>query len=328
MHDHMRKGRRGLTLATALLLMGALTGPAWAVDGVIEINQARAMKGGVTPGDEPGFPVTIGLAGSYRLTGNLTVPDANTTAIHITVEDVTVDLNGFAIVGPGAAGTGRGIDTLVISPPFFSSLKGGITVVNGTIRGMGGDGVIVGPWSRVEKLHARNNGGNGVSDGGNSVVSGNTVGSNGAAGIRSNEGSLVSGNTATSNLGDGITSVNGRITVTGNTVLHNEGKGIDAGEASTVAGNMASFNLKDGISVFSGLVSGNTVNRNQFGANGISALGDSTVRGNTVSGNLGVGLVLGPHAGYANNVVSGNSGGEVSGGIQIGPNVCGTALCP
>jgi hypothetical protein len=35
-----------------------------AVDGVIEINQARVLAGGITPADTPGFPVTIGTSGS------------------------------------------------------------------------------------------------------------------------------------------------------------------------------------------------------------------------------------------------------------------------
>ena len=51
-----------------LLLTGTV--PAFAADGVIEINQARAKAGGVTPGDTPLFPVTISQPGSYRLTGN------------------------------------------------------------------------------------------------------------------------------------------------------------------------------------------------------------------------------------------------------------------
>ncbi len=32
------------------------------------------MAGAVTPGDTPGFPVTISLPASYRLAGNLTLP--------------------------------------------------------------------------------------------------------------------------------------------------------------------------------------------------------------------------------------------------------------
>jgi hypothetical protein len=38
------------------------------------IDQNRALAGNVTPGDNPGFPVTLSLPGSYRLSGNLTAP--------------------------------------------------------------------------------------------------------------------------------------------------------------------------------------------------------------------------------------------------------------
>jgi hypothetical protein len=46
-----------LLIGGLLALMSALCGRAHAVDGVIEINQAIASKGGVVPGDTvPGFP--------------------------------------------------------------------------------------------------------------------------------------------------------------------------------------------------------------------------------------------------------------------------------
>ena len=34
------------------------------------------------------------------MSGNLTVPDTLTTAVHITADNVTLDLNGFSIIGP------------------------------------------------------------------------------------------------------------------------------------------------------------------------------------------------------------------------------------
>jgi len=85
-----------------LLIMSALLGsvPAFAIDGVVLIDQNHALAGNITPGDAPGFPVTISQSGSYRLAGNLTVPDLNTTAIQITADFVTLDLNGFSIIGP------------------------------------------------------------------------------------------------------------------------------------------------------------------------------------------------------------------------------------
>ncbi len=59
----------GALFAGVLLMSAALPGTAFAVDGQIAITQARAMAGGVTPGDAPGFPVTITQPGSYVLSG-------------------------------------------------------------------------------------------------------------------------------------------------------------------------------------------------------------------------------------------------------------------
>src|SRR5213079_870780 len=100
----------------------------------------RALAGGVTPGDAPGFPVTLSVAGSYRLSGNLTVPDENTNAIVVSADNVTIDLNGFSILGPVVCsgnpvscnfttGTGTGV--------IVDGLHPNLTLVNGTIRGMG-----------------------------------------------------------------------------------------------------------------------------------------------------------------------------------------------
>jgi hypothetical protein len=88
---------------------------AFAVDGVKLITQSRAIAGGVTPNDAPGFPVTISRRGSYRLASNLSVESSNVHAIQITSPrgDVTIDLNGFTITGPGAPGSGDGITSAV-----------------------------------------------------------------------------------------------------------------------------------------------------------------------------------------------------------------------
>ena len=107
-----------LVLATTLFIAAPL---ALAVDGEKLINMAKVATGGLTPGDTAGFPVTISQPGSYKLSGNLTVPNANTNAILITSDHVTVNLNGFAILGPTDCsgglnpcvneGTGSGITT-------------------------------------------------------------------------------------------------------------------------------------------------------------------------------------------------------------------------
>ena len=73
-----------------------LARPASAVDGVIEINHASALAGGVTAPDLPNYPVTLAGPGSFRLTGAL-APPAGQHAIVITGSHVTLDLNGFSI---------------------------------------------------------------------------------------------------------------------------------------------------------------------------------------------------------------------------------------
>ena len=103
----------------------------YGVDGIILIDQNRALAGNVTPGDGPGFPVTISQPGSYKLSGNLSVP-STVRAIEITVPDVTIDLNGFSITTPwpqSQTSPSRGI--------FYngSTIPANIAIRNGTIEG-------------------------------------------------------------------------------------------------------------------------------------------------------------------------------------------------
>jgi hypothetical protein len=67
-----------------------------------------ASSHGVTVLKQPTtFPIVITQPGSYRVKSNIVVPDANTTAINIESRDVTIDLNGFAILGPRFARASR-----------------------------------------------------------------------------------------------------------------------------------------------------------------------------------------------------------------------------
>jgi len=183
----------GALFAGVLLLSAALPGTAFAVDGQIAITQAKAMAGSVTPGDAPGFPVSITQPGSYVLSSVLVVPDANTSAIVIAADHVTLDLNGFAILGPvdcsggllPCAGTpgnlfngGRGVTT--------DAVRFNITIRNGTVQGMGGTGIrLEGDSHLVEYVHARSNGFGGISiiasnDRGESTVQYSTAQRNGS----------------------------------------------------------------------------------------------------------------------------------------------------
>jgi hypothetical protein len=143
---------KGLLSLTLLVTASATTSEA----AVVYITQARAMVGGITPGDAPGFPVTISRPGSYQLLSNLVLPSApNTIGIQITAESVTLDLNGFAIIGPRVCPD----ETEYYCPPHseapFSGITGGrnVTVMNGTVRGSTSVAIALGAHARVERVN-------------------------------------------------------------------------------------------------------------------------------------------------------------------------------
>ena len=96
--------------AFGLITMALAATCAFAVDGVVLINDATVKAAG-------GYPYRITQAGSYRLSGNLTV-DQQTTAIVIDHDNVTLDLNGFTIGGPNVCRSTAG-------PPFGLAARGG-----------------------------------------------------------------------------------------------------------------------------------------------------------------------------------------------------------
>ena len=76
---------------------------------------------------------------------------------------------------------------------------------------------------------------------------------------------------------------------------------------------------------------GSTVSGNLSYGNGagIFANAGSLVEGNNIRNNTGVGLDLASDAAYRENVINNNTGGNVTGGVNMGSNSCnGTATCP
>jgi hypothetical protein len=336
---------RSLTLAGCLV---ALAAPALAVDGVVLINQDRALAGNVTPGDPPGFPVRITRSGSYRLSSNLTVPDPDTTAISVTVNDVTIDLNGFRIKGPtscsgtpltcSSPGVGRGIN---------AENRRNVAVTNGAIVGMGETAIVTGPEARIDRVAARSNGGQGVFAGPDSVVTNSTAARNGGSGIIASNGSTVTASTASENaqygvfVGTGATvtasaargngiggigSTSGAAIVASATTA-NASVGISAGSGSTLFANAASLNLKDGIRTGQGAtVMANTASENAGTGDfdsGITAGDGSTLFANTARDNGALGINGIDNSTVFGNTVTGNDGDGIRtfGGLVFGNTV-------
>jgi hypothetical protein len=273
-----RRAARSRFLAAAALVsaLGPAAAPAAAAgDGVVEINQARALAGSVTTGDAPGFPVTLSASGSYRLTSNLggrIAGTANTSLIVITADHVDLDLGGFTLFGPASCsgtptvcagtGSGRGVD---------ASAAAGVAIHGGVIEGMGSNGVFAGSDSRVFDLTARGCGGNGVFVGNGSVVHDVVSSQNGGGGIVTALNARVRDSAASRNGGPGVNTQSGAV-VSGVTASANGGHGISAASQSLVDASAANDNDGDGIRVASGSTVRGSIVRGNDG-NGISSTG-------------------------------------------------------
>lgn len=314
-----------IAAALAALIAVLLASAAYAVDGVVEINQAKALAGGVTASDTAGFPVTIDTAGSYRLTSNLALSSASTTGISVTGEHVTIDLNGFEIACNSCASSGVG--------DGIAGNLSNLAVRNGTIRNVGDNGVwITGTEIEVDQVRVIDNNGGvaGISVGNGSRVTNSTVSGSATKGILTGFRCLVVNNTVTDSGGIGIDSA-GSSVIRGNVVYNSTGNGISCTAAGcSIAENHSEDNSGDGIAT-----PGNSVvarnNSNSNGGDGIEAP-YSVVVDNNAEGNTGFGLVGNINTGYGRNVLSFNNsnGAQVSGAaIETDSNVCqGDLICP
>ena len=187
--------------------------------------------------------------------------------ITINADDVTLDLNGFALIGVPGSLTG-------INVP---GAQRNITVMNGSVRdwgffgigslnssdgryqdvgvfNSGSNGILVGEGHVILRCTAEGNSGVGISTGDRSIVSHCTAKSNSGWGIEVDSGSTVESCTVDSNTSHGILTENffdATYSITNCVAVNNGGVGINAQIGGSVIGCTASGNL-DGIFVGSG----------------------------------------------------------------------------
>ena len=246
---------RSVVLLIIGLLLTGLAHQAWAVDGVVLINQSNALAGNVTPGDAPGFPVTISQPGSYQLSGNLVVNDPTVDAILMTVNGVTLNLNGFTITGPGS-GTGIGIHGAPVGGFPSSSVN---VVSNGSVTNFGSHGIQLDSGNRVEGVHSFGNGGEGIHVSDGNIILNNNVNNNGSNGIHIGHSSTVIGNIVAVNGKDGIKEGYAGDPATGSLIKDNvitrnhHGLGLDLAPDSGYANNVLTHNNGAGPQVQGGV---------------------------------------------------------------------------
>lgn len=287
------------------LLIGCAA--AYAGDGRLEISQTVV-------------PYTITNSGSYVFTENITLGTTNTDAITVAGNDVTIDLNGFALIGPGD-NSGHGI--------YQSSSYSDLAVRNGIVkmwRKSGKGGVYaVGERSRVENITvvsnyygiytsgrgyikacvACRNLNKGISVGAGGRVENCVAEGNASAGISVGSASIVSSCAANENTnGIDASGVNSAM-ISDCIAYNNSGTGISGGNGSRVAGCVSSYNGSYGIYVSqSAIVEDCMANNNN---NGIGGLSLNRFRGNTSKFNNNAGLETGSWKNFFEaNFVEGN----------------------
>ena len=307
------KQKRTKAVVSVLVLAGLVVFALTAIGGNLEPSGPPGPTMKTLDEVEPriaisSLPYTISVSGSYYLTGDVQVdPCAPTDGITVEVNDVTIDLAGFSLIGAGG-------------PPFgiYMNARSNVEIRNGTVRNFG-HGIYAannGKEHRIIDVRVVSNMAQGIWLFGNGyLVKDCTTAENGGAGIRVEDGCTVTGNTVYKNQQNGI-NVGAGCTVTANTAYGNEGHGIHAGTGCTIIGNTARLNTGNGID-FDGLgtIADNTADRN--GGHGISVNSGAVVARNSCSENTLDGI----KASSGNHIVGNDCGGNGFGGDGAGIHV-------
>ena len=310
------------TLTASWLFAGPLNPPAGPVaptyKTLSEVEPRTPLSQATTPGDATNLFI-ITQPGSYYLTSETIGPSAK-NGIRITTSNVTIDLNGFRLVG--SAGSLNGIVLPV-------SGQRNITVKNGFVAAWGQLGIDLNLVRNciVRDVQVVDSGGSGVHLGDCGVIAGCVALANGSNGFIVGQGGAISSSTARQNAADGF-NTGAAGTLTGCSAVLN-GRGIFASFGSTVTECSAYDNETDGISVASGA----TVARCSARANGEDGIAASTacsVRDNVctsnaqgVNGGAGIHIIGGDSRIEGNNCSAQTRGIDVDGpGNIITRNTC------
>ena len=330
------KQKKTKVVLSMLALAGLLVFSLFAVGGSLEpsappgptmktLDEVEPRK----PIGQADIPLTITESGSYYLTC-----DVNSAGTAITVEanNVTIDLMGYQLIGPGS-GTNYGIHI---------TGQTNVEIRNGTIRQFGSRGIYednpnsgkrhrvigiramsTGSWAGIQlrgsahlvkECTAANNGSYGIYTDNTSTVTGNIAHSNQIQGIYAGSGSIVTGNIAFGNIQNGGIYTGQGCTVTGNTAISNP-YGIVAGPQSTVSGNSVYNNQKTGLycngsCTITGNTAGYNNRNNSAGEAGIWVDTDCLLKSNTANWNNQNNIfVNGARNAIEENLVTGSTNG-------------------
>lgn len=240
------------------------------------------------------IPQALSWPCSVKLAGTLTCSQANTNGITVNADNVTIDMAGHALVGPGAT-SGSGI----VQSDAYRNLR----VFNGKVvnwRGNSQAGIYAdGYATTLSALQVSTNHYGIVTDKG-SVITSCSACENASVGFKTGTGCTISDCTAIYNGSTGFFVEYG-CALSGCTAASNAGSGIVANGKSMILNCAATYNAKDGIhGMGSSTVTGCSANNNR--ANGISVSSGSKVTrciaaGNGFSDGDGAGIYVAQNVG-------------------------------
>ncbi len=238
----------------------------------------------------------ISQSGSYYLTGNIN-GETDKHGIEIDANNITIDLNGYSLIGPGktVGSSGDGIyasnsysNIVVRNGHSFDWRQKGIYLLSENARvqnvnafNNGNIGIEVGNASIVKNCISQSNGDDGINTGARSIISNCVAKSNSSAGIAAGNGSTIIGCVASANY-EGI-DCSRNCSVIDCSVSYNADVGIQGSSSSTIKNCSVVDNGGYGIEAHNGSVVSNCAIRNNLDA-GIRA-SNSLVIGNATYNN-------------------------------------------
>lgn len=324
-------------LLGALAFAGPLDPPAGPVGPTFktldEVEPRIAISQTTTPGDADSL-YKITQPGSYYLQGDIEgVPGKH--GIEIATSNVTLDLNGFSLIGAPGSLDGVGVQ----------GMRDNLIVRNGTIRGWGSDGVnltatgavgvagVIENVVAVDNFHigiranaysvvrgcvAHGNGQDGIFAQGVAIIADCTVDANGRDGINAGASGVLTRGVASGNTRDGVVAANGALIESVN-ARNNTGDGFSLTTTAIVSGCTAGENQDTGIRTGEICqIIGTLAERN--GTRGIDAFFACIIADCTLASNTGDGanvdndtVVMRTHA-WSNGLASGSGAGIVARG--------------